>query len=157
MLSSEFWISNESIHIAADKRDARKRGDVTEYKRLRHAVQRLIRRDKNSWLENECKALDQFDRTGKARQIFEKVRKVKKTNVKAKQACINGTQGNIITEQEIWGGGYNEQLFAKPLNEPTLATQDYNGSELVALFKEVSSVILSIIRRKAPGVDGIPV
>ena len=60
---SNAWISNETIHLAADKREARKRGDMTEYKRLRNEVQRLIRRDKNSWLENECKALDQYDRT----------------------------------------------------------------------------------------------
>ena len=65
-------------------REARKRGDVTEYKRLRNEVQRLIRRDTNSWLENECKALDQYDRTGKARQLFEKVRKVKKSPLKVK-------------------------------------------------------------------------
>ena len=69
---SNAWISNETINIAASKREARKRGNVTEYKRLRNEVQRHIRRDKNSWLENECKALDQYDRTGKARQLFEK-------------------------------------------------------------------------------------
>ena len=126
------WISNERIHLAADKREARKRGDMTEYKRLRNEVQRLIPRDKNSWLENECRALDQYDRTGKARQLFkEKVRKVKKTPLNAKQACINDGQGNIITEQEPASERlrqYNEQLFAKPLNETTLAIQDYNVS-----------------------------
>ena len=52
---SNAWISNETIHHAADKREARKRGEFKEYKRLRNEVQRLIRRDKNSWLENECK------------------------------------------------------------------------------------------------------
>ena len=51
---------------------------------------------------------------------------------------------------------YNEQLFAKPLNEPTLATQDYNVPEPVPLYREVSSAILHLKRRKAPGVDGIP-
>ena len=94
---------------------------------LRNEVQRLIRREKNSWLENECKALDQYDRTGKAKQLFEKIRKVKKTPLNAKQACINDAQGNIITYQEPtlerWKE-YNEQLFAIPLNEPTLAIQD---------------------------------
>ena len=59
----------------------------------------LYGRDKNSWLENECQALDQYDLTGKARKLFEKVRKVKKTPFKAKQACINDAHGNIITEQ----------------------------------------------------------
>ena len=156
---SNAWISNETIHLAADKREARKRGDMTAYKRLRNEIQRLIRRDKNSWLENECKALDQYDRTGKARQLFEKVRKVKKTPFKAKQACINDTQGNIITEQEPalerWRE-YNEQLFAKPLNEPILDIQDYNVSEPVSLYREVTSAIVHLKRRKAPGVDGIP-
>ena len=51
---------------------------------------------------------------------------------------------------------YLWQLFAKPLNEPTLATQDYNVPEPVPLFREVSSAILHLKRRKAPGVDGIP-
>ena len=69
---SNAWISNETIHLAADKREARMRGDMTDYKILRNEVQRLIRKDKSSWLENECKALDQYDRTGKARQIFER-------------------------------------------------------------------------------------
>ena len=145
------WISNETIHLAADKREARKRGDMTEYKRLRNEVQRLIRRDKNSWLENECKALD---RIGKARQLFEKVRKVKKTPFKAKQACINDAQGNIITEQEPaldrWRE-YNEQLFVKPLNEPILAIQDYIVSESVPLYREVTSAILHLKRRKVDG------
>ena len=66
------WTSNDTIHIAGDNREARKTGDMTEYKRLRNEVQRIIRRHKNSWLENECKALDQYDRTGKARQLFKK-------------------------------------------------------------------------------------
>ena len=55
------WISNGTIHLAADKRETRKRGDITEYKRLRNEVQRLIGRDKNNWLEKECKALDQYE------------------------------------------------------------------------------------------------
>ena len=68
---------------------------------------------------DDCKALNKYDRTGKARQLFEKVRKVKKTPFTAKQACINDAQGNIITEQEPALDRlreYNEQLFAKPLN-----------------------------------------
>ena len=84
---------------------------------------------------------------------------MKKTPFKAKQACINDAQGNVITEQdpalERWRE-YNKQLFAKLLNEPTLAIQDYNLSEPVPLYREVSSAILHLKRRKAPGVDGIP-
>ena len=83
---------------------------------------------------------------------------MKRTPFKAKQACINDAQGNIITEQEPalerWRE-YNEQLLAKPLNEPTLAIQDYIVSEPVPLYREVSSAIPHIKRRKAPGVDGI--
>ena len=66
---------------------------------------------------------------------------------------------NTITEQEPalerWRE-YNAQLFAKPLTEPTLAIQDYNVAEPVPLYREVSSAILHLKRRKTPGVDGIP-
>ena len=80
---------------------------------------------------------------------------MKKTPFKAKQACINDAQGNIITEQEPAlerYREYNEQLFAKPLNEPILTIQDYNVSEPVPLYREASSAILHLKRRKAPGV-----
>ena len=84
---------------------------------------------------------------------------MKKTLFKAKQACINDAQGNIITEHEPalerWRE-YNEQLFAKPLNEPILDIQDYNVSEPMPLYREVTSAILHLKCRKAPGVDGIP-
>ena len=36
------WISNETIHLADDKREVRNRGDVLEYKILRNEIQRLI-------------------------------------------------------------------------------------------------------------------
>ena len=38
---SNTWISNETIHLAADEGEAKKRGDMTDYKRLRNEVQRL--------------------------------------------------------------------------------------------------------------------
>ena len=50
---SNAWISNETIDLAADKSEARKRGDLTDYKRLRNEIQRLMHKDKSSWLENE--------------------------------------------------------------------------------------------------------
>ena len=72
---------------------------------------------------------------------------MKKTPFKAKQACINDAQGNIITDQEPalerWRE-YKEQLYAKPLNEPTLDIQDYNVAEPVPLYREVSSAILHL-------------
>ena len=65
----------------------------------------------------------------------------------------------IITEQEPalnrWRE-YNKQLLAKPLSETTLAIQDENVSEPVPLYREVTSAILHLKRRKALGVDGIP-
>ena len=51
---------------------------------------------------------------------------------------------------------YNEQLFAKPLNNPTLAIQDFNLSEPVRLYQEVSSNTIQLQRRKESRVDGIP-
>ena len=62
---------------------------MPEYKGLRNEVQQRIRVEKNIWFEDECNALDQYDRTGKARQLFAKVREVKTIHFRARQACIN--------------------------------------------------------------------
>ena len=60
------WISDQVIDMAVKKREAKKKGDHIEYNWLKREIQRMIRRDKNSWLEKECAQIDEYDRFGKA-------------------------------------------------------------------------------------------
>ena len=55
---------------------------------------------------------------------------------KAKQACLNVAQENILTGRMPFGGS-NDQLFTKSLNELTVAIQDFNLSETMPLYQEL--------------------
>ena len=45
--------------MAVKKREAKKKGDHIEYNWLKREIQRMIRRDKNAWLEKECAQIDE--------------------------------------------------------------------------------------------------
>ena len=45
------WISDHVIDLTVKKREAKKKGDHTEYNWLKREIERMIRRDKNAWLE----------------------------------------------------------------------------------------------------------
>ena len=86
------WISDQVVDMAVKQREAKKKGDHIEYNRLKREIQRMTRRDKNAWLEKECAQIDEYDRFGKARAMYNKIKSVKKRPFHANQACIRYKQ-----------------------------------------------------------------
>ena len=76
------WISDQVIDMAVKKREAKKKGDHIEYNWLKREIQRMIRRDKNAWLEKECAQIDEYDRFGKARAMYNKVKSAPSKRIK---------------------------------------------------------------------------
>ena len=86
--------------MAVKKCEAEKKCDHIEYNRLKREIQRMIRRDKNACLEEECAHIDEYDRIGKARAMYNKLKSVKKRPFHANQACINDTNSITLTDPE---------------------------------------------------------
>ena len=64
----------------------------------------MICRYKNAWLEKECAQIDDYDRFGNARAMYNKVKSVKKRPFNAKQACINDNkQYHLDISRESFG------------------------------------------------------
>ena len=64
------WISKETIELTAKKREARVSNDRVEYVKLKADIQKKIRADKRTWLENQCNLIDGFDRKHKLKTVF---------------------------------------------------------------------------------------
>ena len=153
------WISDQVVDMAVQKREAKKKGNHTEYNRLKREIQIIIRRDKNAWLEKECAQIDEYGRFGKARAMYIKVKSGKKRIFHANQACINDTNSITLTDPEEvldrWHE-YGANLFGKPVNERPLSQRSPEDQEPPPLLVEVEQAVGMLKCGKAPGLDGIP-
>ena len=69
------------------------------YTHLNAEFQRIARRDKKAFLSDQCKAIDENNRTGKTRDLFKKIRDAKGT-FHAKMGLIKDRNGMDLTEAE---------------------------------------------------------
>ena len=68
------WLSEESLQIAMNRREAKGKGEKERYTQLNAEFQRIARRDKKAFLSDQCKEIEENNRRGKTRNIFKKIR-----------------------------------------------------------------------------------
>ena len=68
------WLSKEALQIAVKGREAKSKGEKEIYAHLNAEFQRIARRDKKIFLSNQCKEIEENNRTGKTRDLFKKIR-----------------------------------------------------------------------------------
>ena len=80
--------------------------------------QRLARRDKKAFLSDQCKEVEENNRTGKARDLFKKMRDTKGI-FHAKMGSIKDRNGMDLTEADVkkrWQE-YTEEVYKKDLHK----------------------------------------
>ena len=70
------WFSEEALQIAI-KREAKGNGEKERYIHLDAEFHRITRRDKKAFLSDQCKEIEENNRTGKTGDIFKKIRNTK--------------------------------------------------------------------------------
>ena len=75
----EKWLSEESLQIAVERREAKGKGEKERYTHLNTELQRTARRDKKAFLSDQCKEIEGNNRMGKTRDLFKKIRDTKGT------------------------------------------------------------------------------
>ena len=82
--------------------------------------QRIARRDKKAFFNDQCKETEENNRMGKTRDLFKKIRDTKGT-FHPKMGTIKDRNGMNLTEAEgikkRWQE-YTEELYKKDLNDP---------------------------------------
>ena len=69
------WLTEEALQRTA-KREVKSQGEKERYIHLTAEFQRRARRDKKSFLSDECK-IGENNRMGKTRDLFKKIRDIK--------------------------------------------------------------------------------
>ena len=85
--------------IVVKRREARSKGERERYTHLNAEFQRLAKRDKKAFLSDQCKEIEEYNRMGKTRDLFKKIRDTKGT-FHAKMGSIKDRNGTDLTEAE---------------------------------------------------------
>ena len=56
------WLSGEALQIAEKRREAKSKGENERYKHLNAEFQRIARRDKKAFLNDQCKEIEENNR-----------------------------------------------------------------------------------------------
>ena len=108
-------LSEEALHIAVKRREAKSKGVKEKYTHLNVEFQRIARRDKNAFLSDQCKEIEENNRMGRTRHLFKKIRNTKGT-FHAKVGSVKDRNGMDLTEAEDikkrWQE-YTEELYKK--------------------------------------------
>ena len=110
----------EALQIAEKRREVKSKGEKERYTHLNAEFQRIARRDKKAFLNDQCKEIEGNNRMGKTRNLFRKIRDSKGT-FHAKMCSIKDRNGVDLTEAEDikkrWQE-YTEELYKKDLHDP---------------------------------------
>ena len=115
------WLSEEALQIAEKGRKAKVKGKKERYTHLNAEFQRMARRDKKAFLNDQCKEIEENNRKGKTRNLFKKIRDTKGTFHARMGTKIKDRNGMDLTEAEDmrkrWQE-YTEELYKKDLHDP---------------------------------------
>ena len=109
------WFSEEALQIAGKRREAKGKGEKERNTHLNAEFQRTARRDKQAFLNDQCKEIEENNRVGKTGDLFKKIRDTKGTfhakmyTIKDKN-CMDLTEAEDIKKR--WQE-YTEELYKK--------------------------------------------
>ena len=70
-------LSEEDLQIAEKRREEKGKGEKERYTHLNAEFQRIAKRDKKTFLSNQCKEIEENNRMRKTRDLFKKIRDTK--------------------------------------------------------------------------------
>ena len=81
------------------RREVKSKGEKERYQHLNAEFQRIARRDKKAFFNDQCKEIEENNRMAKTRDLFKKIRDTKGT-FHAKMGSIKDRNGIDLTEAE---------------------------------------------------------
>ena len=108
------WLSEEALQIAVKRREAKSKGEKERHTNLNAEFQRIARRDKNAFLSDQCKELEENNRMGKTRDLFKKITDTKGT-FHAKMGSIKDRNGIDLAEAKDRGGKSTQKNYTKKI------------------------------------------
>ena len=70
-------MSEKALQIAEKRREVKGKGEKERYAHLNAEFQRIARRNKQAFLSDQCKEIEENNRMGKTRDLFKTIRDTK--------------------------------------------------------------------------------
>ena len=92
-------MSEEALQIAMKRREVKGKGEKQRYTHLNAEFQRIARREKKAFLSDQCKEIEENNRMGKSKGLFNIIRDTKGI-FHANMGSIKDRNGMDLTEAE---------------------------------------------------------
>ena len=105
-------MSEEASQIAEERREAKGKVEKESHNKLNAECQRMARREKKAFLNEQCSKVEENNRMGNARDLFKKVENIKGT-FHARMGTIKDRNSMDLTEEKEmkrWQN-YTEELY----------------------------------------------
>jgi hypothetical protein len=159
------WITEDTLKLINKRKQLKMNGLNTEnnkkdYTSLCKDIQKNCRKDKNNFINNICKEIQEHADRNETKDLFRKLKQINK-KFKSRTWIINDKAGNSITDIEQiiirWSEYckelYNDEGTGRTLNVASAAITDNQEPEI--LKEEVIYAIRKLREGKASGYDGI--
>ena len=90
------WLSEEALHIAVKRREAKRKGEKERHKHLNAEFQRIATRDKKAFFSDQCQEIEENNRMRKTRDLAKKIGDTKGI-FHAKMGSIKDRNGMDLT------------------------------------------------------------
>ena len=93
------WLCEEVLQIAVKRREVKSKEEQERYTHLNSEFEGIARRNKKTFLSDQCKEIEENERMEKTRYLFKKTRDAKEIFY-AKMGTIKDRNGMDLTEAE---------------------------------------------------------
>ena len=114
------WLSEEALQIAVKRREAKNKGEKERYIHLNVEFQKIARRDKKPFLDDQCKEIEENNRMGETRDHIKKIRYTRGTFHSKMGTTKDRNYMNLTEAEDIkkrWQE-YTEELYKTDLHDP---------------------------------------
>jgi hypothetical protein len=161
------WISDEVLKLSRQrsKLKLQRLEDASlkpKYNYLNREIKRKSKEDKDNWLRDLCREVDDTHEAKKTKQIYSTIKTITGTRTTT-MSSVKDKNGKVLTEdnevKDRWKESF-EELFNKASPDDTSILQSIpaipdEGEEPKILLDEVRLAIKHLKTGKAPGFDGI--
>ena len=119
-------MSSEALQIAEKRRETKCKRDRESYRKFNADFQRIARRDKRAFLNEQCKDIVENKRKGTTRDLFRKIGAIKGT-FRVKMDMIKGKNDRDLTEAEDIKKRWQEYTESKASSPREVGSQQQHS------------------------------
>ena len=93
------WLSEEALQIAEEWREAKTKGERERHSQWNTKFQKIARRDKNAFFNEQCLIIEENNKRGKTRDLFRKTGNIK-GGFRPKMGTIKYKNGKDLEDAE---------------------------------------------------------